>query len=216
MSRSQFYSIKLFILRHAWLNLWDKHMTTGRINQVTVCRALQLHHSPNITETSRKDPNWTFDKSNVEPREPTQRRSSNARGNKRTKPGVKSVDEKSNELKSNAKAEESTLWFPYHVSLYASVEQSNSQPRSQTSRLTTFRKYVFSVSTPHGTINSQTKEKLPAAGLTDEFKLCLSIGYTHRLFSLLRGRDLTIPTTSQVSSEKLQGLNDVRDLCPRT
>jgi hypothetical protein len=24
-----------FILRHAWLNLWDKHMTTGRINQVT-------------------------------------------------------------------------------------------------------------------------------------------------------------------------------------
>ena len=43
MSRSQFHSIKLFILRHAWLNLWDKHMTTGRINQVTVlsgyCRA---------------------------------------------------------------------------------------------------------------------------------------------------------------------------------
>ena len=35
MSRSQFHSIKLFILRHAWLNLWDKHMTTGRINQVT-------------------------------------------------------------------------------------------------------------------------------------------------------------------------------------
>ena len=26
---------KLFILRHAWLNLWDKRMTTGRINQVT-------------------------------------------------------------------------------------------------------------------------------------------------------------------------------------
>ena len=26
----------LFILRHAWLNLWDKHMTTGRINQVTM------------------------------------------------------------------------------------------------------------------------------------------------------------------------------------
>ena len=36
MSRSQFYSIKLFILRHAWLNLLDKHMTTGRINQVTL------------------------------------------------------------------------------------------------------------------------------------------------------------------------------------
>ena len=24
------------VLRHAWLNLWDKHMTTGRINQVAV------------------------------------------------------------------------------------------------------------------------------------------------------------------------------------
>ena len=29
---------KLFILRHAWLNLWDKHMTTGRINQVAAER----------------------------------------------------------------------------------------------------------------------------------------------------------------------------------
>jgi hypothetical protein len=35
MSHSQFHSTNLFILRHAWLNLWDKHMTTGRINQVT-------------------------------------------------------------------------------------------------------------------------------------------------------------------------------------
>ena len=34
MSHSQFHSIDLFTLRHAWLNLWDKHMTTGRINQV--------------------------------------------------------------------------------------------------------------------------------------------------------------------------------------
>ena len=47
MSHSQFHSTKLFILRHAWLNLWDKHMTTGRINQVTtvhllLCRALRL------------------------------------------------------------------------------------------------------------------------------------------------------------------------------
>ena len=40
MSRSQFHSIKLFILRHAWLNLWDKHMTTGRINQVTFLSTL--------------------------------------------------------------------------------------------------------------------------------------------------------------------------------
>ena len=35
MSCTQFHCIKMFILRHAWLNLWDKHMTTGRINQVT-------------------------------------------------------------------------------------------------------------------------------------------------------------------------------------
>ena len=35
MSRSQFQS-KRFILRHAWLNLWDERMTTGRINQVAI------------------------------------------------------------------------------------------------------------------------------------------------------------------------------------
>ena len=35
MSHSQFHCIP-FILRHAWLNLWDKHMTTGRINQITI------------------------------------------------------------------------------------------------------------------------------------------------------------------------------------
>ena len=34
MSHSQFHSLNLFILTHAWLNLCDKHMTTGRINQV--------------------------------------------------------------------------------------------------------------------------------------------------------------------------------------
>jgi hypothetical protein len=38
MSHSQFHSTNLFILRHAWLNLWDKHMTTGRINQVAVVK----------------------------------------------------------------------------------------------------------------------------------------------------------------------------------
>ena len=43
MSRSQFHSIKLFILRHAWLNLWDKHMTTGRINQVTFLTVQAWH-----------------------------------------------------------------------------------------------------------------------------------------------------------------------------
>ena len=36
MSRSQFHSINLFILTHAWLNLWDERMTTGRINQVAI------------------------------------------------------------------------------------------------------------------------------------------------------------------------------------
>ena len=40
MSHSQFHSTNLFILRHAWLNLWDKHMTTGRINQVTTIQFL--------------------------------------------------------------------------------------------------------------------------------------------------------------------------------
>jgi hypothetical protein len=30
-------SIKYLILTHAWLNLWDERMTTGRINQVATC-----------------------------------------------------------------------------------------------------------------------------------------------------------------------------------
>ena len=44
-----------FILRHAWLNLWDKHMTTGRINQVTTfplsrnCSAKSSVHDPSNT-----------------------------------------------------------------------------------------------------------------------------------------------------------------------
>ena len=41
MSHSQFHSTDLFILRHAWLNLWDKHMTTGRINQVSYENAVK-------------------------------------------------------------------------------------------------------------------------------------------------------------------------------
>ena len=36
MSHSQFHSAESFTLRHAWLNLWDKHMTTGRINQIAI------------------------------------------------------------------------------------------------------------------------------------------------------------------------------------
>ena len=35
MSHSQFH-LNVAVLRHAWLNLWDKHMTTGRINQITI------------------------------------------------------------------------------------------------------------------------------------------------------------------------------------
>ena len=41
MSRSQFQS-KRFILRHAWLNLWDERMTTGRINQVAIFCTLRF------------------------------------------------------------------------------------------------------------------------------------------------------------------------------
>ena len=36
----------LLILRHAWLNLWDKHMTTGRINQVTILTEPKLRMDP--------------------------------------------------------------------------------------------------------------------------------------------------------------------------
>ena len=43
MSRSQFQS-KRFILRHAWLNLWDERMTTGRINQVAIIHCYMLQH----------------------------------------------------------------------------------------------------------------------------------------------------------------------------
>ena len=37
MSHSQFRCI-ILILRHAWLSLWDKHMATGRINQITIVK----------------------------------------------------------------------------------------------------------------------------------------------------------------------------------
>ena len=60
MSRSQFHSIKLFILRHAWLNLWDKHMTTGRINQVTFFVRKITFASQHPTETARIAPNWEW------------------------------------------------------------------------------------------------------------------------------------------------------------
>ena len=44
MSHSQFRRT-ILILTHAWLNLLDKHMTTGRINQITTFarQTLQTH-----------------------------------------------------------------------------------------------------------------------------------------------------------------------------
>ena len=39
MSHPQFHCISSLILRHAWLNLWNKHITTGRINQITIVRS---------------------------------------------------------------------------------------------------------------------------------------------------------------------------------
>ena len=53
MSHSQFHSTKLFILRHAWLNLWDKRMTTGRINQVYI-HSFFFPRIPRDTCTSKK------------------------------------------------------------------------------------------------------------------------------------------------------------------
>ena len=55
MSHSQFHSIETFILRHAWLNLWDKHMTTGRINQVTIHLGLLIFGAL-VPQKSRADP----------------------------------------------------------------------------------------------------------------------------------------------------------------
>ena len=55
MSHSQFHSTNLFILRHAWLNLWDKHMTTGRINQVTT-----IPWSPLLGDIPLRSMDWSF------------------------------------------------------------------------------------------------------------------------------------------------------------
>ena len=48
MSHPQFYC-KIFTLRHAWLNLRDKHMTTGRINQVIAIQLSWLKPHNNMT-----------------------------------------------------------------------------------------------------------------------------------------------------------------------
>ena len=41
----------MLILRHAWLNLWDKHMTTGRINQVTTVTSESTVHTSENSHT---------------------------------------------------------------------------------------------------------------------------------------------------------------------
>ena len=56
MSHSQFRHKVWLILRHAWLSLWDKHMTTGRINQVTL-----ISHAKALSRSRRglyKQPHW--------------------------------------------------------------------------------------------------------------------------------------------------------------
>ena len=58
MSHLQIYYEKL-ILKHAWLNFWDKHMTTGRINQVfNWLLTPELHpkdaHRSTTAESNRK------------------------------------------------------------------------------------------------------------------------------------------------------------------
>ena len=60
MSHSQFHLYKQFILGHAWLNLLDKHMTTGRINQVTLVASVlpvaRSDHPRGSSEGSRRLP----------------------------------------------------------------------------------------------------------------------------------------------------------------
>ena len=46
----------MLILTHAWLNLWDKHMTTGRINQVTILQYSLYSVFCKLSEALR----WTF------------------------------------------------------------------------------------------------------------------------------------------------------------
>ena len=60
MSRSQFQS-KRFILRHAWLNLWDERMTTGRINQVAILTTTNTIKQHNVfgTALARSTPHVT-------------------------------------------------------------------------------------------------------------------------------------------------------------
>ncbi len=50
MSPLQFHN-KIFIVKHAWHNLWEGHMTTGRINQVAFTNPRQI--SQNRSKSKR-------------------------------------------------------------------------------------------------------------------------------------------------------------------
>ena len=58
MSRSQFHSIKSLILTHAWLNLWDERMTTGRINQVTRKKRMYRESRNRLSDTLSFEYKW--------------------------------------------------------------------------------------------------------------------------------------------------------------
>ncbi len=61
---------KLLILRLAWLSLWDKHMTTGRINQVSIAKpkgpiartTRAAVRSPEGPRVVRPDDQWRLNK----------------------------------------------------------------------------------------------------------------------------------------------------------
>ena len=56
MSHSQFHSIDLFILRHAWLNLWDKRMLLAESTRLLSLSCWQDHNNLNeLLKKSRQD-----------------------------------------------------------------------------------------------------------------------------------------------------------------
>ena len=152
MSCTQFHSIKLFILRHAWLNLWDKHMTTGRINQVTVCQpplkydgrtkrnANELHRVQRVTHTT------------VAPFE-----------NETSREWI--VETLECHRVNSQKRVDSLV--PLSISLCITIKQSNISRVIKLEK--TFRRYTFAVSyhTQHLVLNSKGEGVVD--GLTNEF-----------------------------------------------
>ena len=68
MSHSQFPRIKIpFELRLAWLNLRDKHMTTGRINQVSSLRVAAFSRDPSPKNTSSSSSKYSTADSPTQP-----------------------------------------------------------------------------------------------------------------------------------------------------